>query len=83
MVRYRKPLTGLGEKEGVIIQLGREVFEKRKVASDTFAHALKLFGPKTLVDLSSLMGQYASTSVLLTVFDQQIPTTQKSLLPVP
>ena len=83
VVKYHKPLDGLGEKEAVIIQLGREVFGKRKVTSDTFARALKLFGKKTLVDLTTLMGQYSATSVLLTSFDQHLSESQKPMLPIP
>ena len=81
VVKYRKPTTGLGDKEASIIQLGREVFQTRKVSSDTFAHALKLFGDETLVDIVSLMGNYASTSILLNAFDQQLLEGQKPLLP--
>ena len=83
VVRLRKPLTGLGEKEAAIIQLGREVFRKHRLSPDTFTRALQLFGNKTLVDLVSLMGNYASTAVLLTTFDQQLPPGQKPLLPIP
>ena len=83
IVKYRKPLTGVGEKEAAIIQLGREAFEKRKVSSDTFARALKLFGREGLVDLVSLMGHQSQTAVLLTTFDQQLPAGQKPLLPIP
>ncbi len=83
VVRLRQPLTGLGEKETAIIQLGREVFRNHRLSPDTFARALQLFGNKTLVDLVSLMGNYASTAVLLTTFDQQLPPGQKPLLPIP
>ncbi|MEE8177805.1 MAG: hypothetical protein V3T65_07405 [Acidobacteriota bacterium] len=83
VVRLRKPLTGLGEKEAAIIQLGREVFRNHRLSPDTFSRALQLFGNKTLVDLVSLMGNYASTAVLLTTFDQQLPPGQKPLLPIP
>ncbi len=83
VVRLRQPLTGLGEKEAAIIQLGREVFRNHRLSPDTFARALQLFGNKTLVDLVSLMGNYASTAVLLTTFDQQLPPGQKPLLPIP
>jgi len=83
IVKYRKPVTGVGEKETAIIQLGREVFQKHAVSSDTFARALKLFGDQTLVDLVSLMGNYAGTSVLLNAFDQHLLPGQKPLLPMP
>lgn len=83
IVKYRKPVTGLGEKEAAIIQLGREAVGKRKVSSDTFARALKLFGKEGLLDLASLMGYYASTAVLLETFDQHLRPDQKPLLPIP
>ena len=83
IVKYRKPLTGLGEKEAAIIRLGREAVGKRKVSSDTFARALKLFGKENLVNLVSLMGQYSATSILLNTFDQHLPPDQKPLLPIP
>lgn len=83
IVKYRKPVTGIGEKEATIIQLGREAIGKRKVSSDTFARALKLFGKEVLVNMVSLMGQYAGTAVLLNTFDQQLPPGQKPPLPMP
>lgn len=83
IVKYRKPVTGIGEKEAAIIQLGREAIGKRKVSSDTFARALKLFGDEVLVNMVSLMGQYAGLTILLNTFDQQLPPGQKPPLPMP
>ena len=83
MVRYRKPLTGVGEKEAAIIQLGREVFQKHHVESDTYAKAYKLLGEKDLVDLCMLMGSYTTTAILLHTVDVHLPYDRKSLLPVP
>ncbi len=83
VVRYRKPLTGVGEKEAAIIQLGREVFQKHKVSSDTFARALKLLGEKNLVDLCYLMGSYTTTAILLHTVDLHLPFDRKPLLPIP
>ena len=83
VVRYRKPLTGVGEKEAAIIQLGREVFQKHHVESDTYARAFKLLGEKNLVDLCSLMGGYATTAILLHTVDLHLPYDRKPLLPVP
>jgi 4-carboxymuconolactone decarboxylase len=83
VVRYRKPLTGVGEKEAAIIQLGREVFQKHHVESDTYAKAFKLLGEKNLVDLCFLMGSYATTAILLHTVDLHLPYDRKPLLPVP
>jgi 4-carboxymuconolactone decarboxylase len=83
IVRFRKPLTGVGDKEAAIIQLGREMFGKHKVSSDTFARAWKLLGTGNLVDIVGLMAQYSGTGVRLTVFDQHLPPDHKPLLPEP
>ena len=82
-VKYRKPVTALGEKEAVIIQLGRDSIAKHKVGSDTFARASKLFGNQGVVNIVSLMGDYAATTILLNVSDQHVRPSDKPLLPIP
>ena len=82
-VKYRRPLTTLGEKEAVIVQLGRDSISKHKVGSDTFARALKLFGHQGVVNIVALMGDYAATTILLNVSDQHVRPRDKSLLPIP
>jgi 4-carboxymuconolactone decarboxylase len=83
IVKHRKPVEGLGEKETIIIRLGREVFDDRKVSSATYAQAERRFGRRVLVSLTALMAAYAGTAVLLTVFDQQFAPGVESLLPMP
>jgi 4-carboxymuconolactone decarboxylase len=87
VVRNRQPLTNVGEKEAMIIQIGREWSKTRQVSSDTFARALKIFGPGNLIDMVSLMGQYAGSALLLATFDQQVPAEvpadARSRLPIP
>lgn len=83
VVKYRKPLSGVGEREATIIQLGRESIGKHQVSSETAAHALNLFGNQGLVNFASLIGDYASTAVLLSTFDQHVRPTDKPLLPLP
>ena len=82
-VKFRRPLTTMGEKEAVIVQLGRGAIGKHKVDSDTFARAVKLFGQQGVVNIVSLMGDYAATTILLNAADQHVRPTQKSLLPIP
>jgi 4-carboxymuconolactone decarboxylase len=82
-VKFRRPLTMLGEKETVIVQLGRDSIGKHKVGSDTFARAVKLFGNQGVVNIVSLMGDYAATTILLNVADQRVRPKDKSLLPIP
>ena len=82
IVRGRKPLMGLGEKEAAIIQFGRELFGKHTVTAETYARALKSFGETDLADLVALMAQHSTDCTLLTAFDQQLPAAQEPLLPM-
>ena len=49
--------------------------------SETFARAIELFGARGVVDLAALMGNYASTAVILNAVDQQLRPEQPPLLP--
>jgi len=82
VVRHRRPLTGLGDRETAIIQFGREL-GRHKVTSETYARALKLFGKTNLVDLVDLMAQYAGTAVNLSAANQWMPPQMKQFLPLP
>ena len=83
VIRHRKALDGVPEKEASIIQLGREVFQKHKVAPDTFARALEQLGERNLIDLTTLMGDYTRTAILLHTVDLRLPYDRPPLLPVP
>lgn len=80
IVRKRKRVRGLGDKETAIIKLGREALGKHRVKRSTYAQALELFGTETLVNLTALIGAYATTAITLTVFAQQLPDGTKSTL---
>ena len=80
IVKHRKPITGLGTQETLIISLGRQLFRERKVDPKTFAHALEVFGSQSLVNLAALMGNYAGTAIMLNLVDQQLHPDQKPLL---
>jgi 4-carboxymuconolactone decarboxylase len=82
VVRHRKPLAGLGNQEATIIQFGREL-GGRKVTSETYARALKLFGKTNLVDIVDLMAQYAGTAANLSAANQWMPPQMKQFLPLP
>ena len=83
IVKFRRPLTTLAEKDAIIVQLGREALSNHKVSSDTFARAQKLFGNQQLVNIVALMGDYAATTLLLNVADQHVRPKDTALLPIP
>jgi hypothetical protein len=66
VVRYRKSLTGIGEKEAAVIQAGRELIGKHKVSPETYARTVELFGERDALDLAELMGEHAATCGILT-----------------
>jgi putative methionine-R-sulfoxide reductase with GAF domain/alkylhydroperoxidase family enzyme len=78
IIRYRRDTRGLEEADAIVIDLGREIFDQRRVASHTFSRALQQFGRRQLVDLVALMGNYAATAALLTVFDMQLDPVQQA-----
>jgi 4-carboxymuconolactone decarboxylase len=80
-IKNRKALDGLDPTDTIVIQFGRELWRDHKATSATFAKAKDTFGPKQLVDLVMLMGNYASTAALLTAFDMQIHEGETPLLP--
>ena len=73
VVRHRKPVDGLGEKEATLIRLGREAIGKHKVSDETFDAGLRLFGKDLLLHYVSLIGLRRYRDFLLTVFDQHLP----------
>ncbi len=83
IVRFRRDTDGLDEADAIVIRLGRQIFGDRRVSSETFADATRLFGSRRLIDLVSVMGNYAATAALLTTFDVQLHPGKEPLLPIP
>jgi 4-carboxymuconolactone decarboxylase len=81
-VRHRRAISGLPDKEVAIIRFGRELFQERKVSSDTYAEAHRLFGERGVFNLAALMADYSLTAAMLAAFDQQLHAGQKPL-PLP
>src|SRR6266436_3866050 len=76
LIKYGKEVSGVGEKETIVIRLGRQLFREHKLNSDTFAKAVELFGKQGTVELVTLMGDYT-----LNALDQHLPADRKPLLP--
>lgn len=82
-VKHRRPLTGLGEREAVIVQMGRELIGGHVLSAETYARAEALLGRTNLVDIVMLMGEYAEDAVRLTAFNQHMPPGWRQFLPLP
>ncbi len=83
IVKHRKPLAGIGERESIIIEMGREIFSTHKLKPETYARGLRILGKANLVDIVDLMGDYTATGTRLTAVNQQMPAGWKQFLPLP
>jgi hypothetical protein len=83
VVRHRKPVAGVADRQAIVIAIGREVFGKHALSPETYARALGTLGKTDLVDIVSLMANYAATATRLTAVNQQMPPGWKQFLPLP
>ena len=81
VVKYNRDVAGAGEKETVVIRMGRQLLREHKLDSTTFAKAVQLFGTQGTVELVTLMGDYTLNGLLLDALDQHLPPDRKPLLP--
>ena len=80
VVRQRAPVSGLAERDAVLIEFGRELLTAHRVRPPTYARALEQFGEVDLVGLVNVFARSAGDSVLLIAFAQQLPDGQAPLL---
>ncbi|MFM2130005.1 MAG: hypothetical protein RL477_1551, partial [Pseudomonadota bacterium] len=81
VVRVRGPLGKLPAADAALLRLAREAFGERKVSKETYAAAFNLFGARKLIDIVQLMGNYAGTALILTVFDVPLHPGKTPRLP--
>ncbi|MBI4887904.1 MAG: carboxymuconolactone decarboxylase family protein [Acidobacteria bacterium] len=84
VVKHRKGLEGLGEKDALVVRFSRELLGDRKLTAETFTRAQNAFGTVGVTDLAALMAFYDFLYLSSNAtFDIQMPQGQKPLLPLP
>jgi 4-carboxymuconolactone decarboxylase len=82
VVKYRRGLEGLGEKDALIVRFGRELLRDEKVTAATFSHAMRVFGTAGVTDLAALLAFYEFLMLSSNAtFDLQMPADAAPLLP--
>jgi 4-carboxymuconolactone decarboxylase len=81
VIKYGKNAAGVTGKEGLVINVGRQIFRDHKLDPATYAKALDAFGKQGLVELVAIMGDYSANALFLHAFDQHVPPERKPLLP--
>jgi 4-carboxymuconolactone decarboxylase len=82
VVRYRRPITGLNEKDATVIRFGRQMFHDKKVDSDTFAKAVEFWGKRSTMDMVAVMATYAVSGYFAIAVDEHSPDGKSELPPV-
>jgi len=83
VIKHRKDLDGLSEKDAIVVRFGRELFRDRRVSAETFSQAMTLLGVRGVTDLAGLMAFYEFLYLSSNAtFDIQMPPGQMPLLPI-
>ena len=79
VIRNRRPLAGLNEKDATVIRLGRQMLTDKKVDSATFAKAVELWGKRGTMDMVAVMNTYAVSGYFAIAVDERSPEGKAEL----
>ena len=81
-IRNDGALGGLPEKDRVLIQFGRELFQgDHLVSSELYRSVIDLFGEQGMFEITAVMGDYAMAAIMLNAVDIQLPEGREANLP--
>lgn len=82
VIKYNGPVTGLPEKEAIVIEYGRALLRgNRQISPEMWAKMISLFGQQGTIEITMIMGDYTMTAMLLNAVNQQMPAGREALLP--
>jgi len=79
VIRKRGPLTGIDDKDAVVIRLGRQMFGEKKVESATFAKIVELYSRRGAMDMVAVMNTYAVSGFYAIAVDEHPAPGRPSL----
>jgi 4-carboxymuconolactone decarboxylase len=79
VVRGNRALTGIDEKDALVIRFGRQMLHDKKVDSATFAKAVELFGRRGAMDMVAVMNTYAVSGFFAIAVDEHMPPGRPAL----
>ena len=82
VVKHRRSVAGLSEKDATFITFGRTLLREHKVSSALWADMVRLFGRQQTVQLMTIMGDYLRVGIMLNAVDQRLPPGREALLPL-
>ena len=82
VVKHRRSVAGLSDKDAAFITFGRTLLREHKVSSTMWADMVRLFGRQQTVQLMTIMGDYLRVGIMLNAVDQRLPPGREALLPL-
>ena len=82
VVKHRRSVAGLSEKDAALITFGRTLLREHRVSSAVWADMVRLFGRQQTVQLMTIMGDYLRVGIMLNAVDQRLPPGREALLPI-
>src|SRR5512134_2441164 len=82
VVKHRRSVAGLSEKDATFITFGRTLLREHKVSSALWADMVRHFGRQQTVQLMTIMGDYLRVGIMLNAVDQRLPAGRQALLPL-
>jgi hypothetical protein len=81
VVKYDRAVTGMPEKDAMLIRFGRALLRDHKVSSELWASIVKEFGRQGTIEIMALMADYFTVGMMMNAVDQHLPPDRKPLLP--
>jgi 4-carboxymuconolactone decarboxylase len=79
VIRKKGALTGIDEKDAVVIRFGRQMFTDKKVDSATFAKIVEFYGKRGAMDMVAVMNTYAVSGFYAIAVDEHPPAGKPAL----
>jgi 4-carboxymuconolactone decarboxylase len=73
VVRNNGALTGVNERDALVIRFGRQLLRDKKMDSATFAKAVEFLGRRGAMDMVAVMNTYAVSGFYAIAVDEHMP----------
>ena len=81
-IKYKKPISGFGDRDTLIANFALASLREHRIDSDLYAKTVAAFGKQGMLELATIIGDYAMAAVMLNATDQHVPPGRPVLLPV-
>jgi 4-carboxymuconolactone decarboxylase len=79
-IRTNKPISGLGDKEQVIVRFAQQLLREKKLSDETFAAAQKILGTQGVVDLTLTCSYYTAINMAQIALKPEMEAGKQSTL---